>query len=61
MRTAGGVAISVTIKASASINEIPLTTLAGESTTLAAYDGTVKLIVTVASRCGLAPEYEQLE
>jgi glutathione peroxidase len=46
---------------SPTINEIPLTTLDGELTTLAAYDGQVKLIVNVASRCGLAPQYEQLE
>ncbi len=51
----------MTFKAPPSINKIPLTTLAGESTTLAAYAGKVKLIVNVASRCGLAPQYEQLE
>lgn len=51
----------MTIKAPASIRQIPLTTLAGESTSLAAYDGKVTLIVNVASRCGLAPQYEQLE
>ena len=43
------------------LNEIPLTTLKGDSTTLAEFDGKVKLIVNVASRCGLAPQYEKLE
>ena len=37
------------------LNDIPITTIDGGSTTLAEYDGKVKLIVNVASRCGLAP------
>jgi glutathione peroxidase len=41
--------------------DIPLETLAGEPTTLAAYRGRPVLIVNVASRCGLTPQYEQLE
>lgn len=45
----------------AHIDDIEVTTLHGEPTTLAAYAGDVKLIVNVASRCGLAPQYEQLE
>ncbi|KRC49566.1 glutathione peroxidase [Leifsonia sp. Root227] len=44
-----------------SLTDIPLTTIDGESTSLAAYDGQVVLIVNVASRCGLAPQYEKLE
>jgi len=43
------------------ISEIPLTTIRGEQTTLAEYDDKVMLIVNVASRCGLAPQYEKLE
>ena len=43
------------------LDEIPLTTIDGTTTTLAAYTGQVKLIVNVASRCGLAPQYEKLE
>ena len=43
------------------ISEIPLTTIDGETTSLAQYEGKVLLIVNVASRCGLAPQYEALE
>jgi glutathione peroxidase len=42
------------------LDDIPLTTTTGEETTLSAFDG-VRLIVNVASRCGLAPQYEKLE
>ncbi|MET0975989.1 MAG: glutathione peroxidase [Leifsonia sp.] len=43
------------------INDIPLTTINGETTTLGEYGDSVKLIVNVASRCGLSPQYEKLE
>ena len=43
------------------LSEIPLTTIRGEQTTLAEFDDKVMLIVNVASRCGLAPQYEKLE
>jgi glutathione peroxidase len=36
-------------------------TLDGHPTTLAEYQGRPVLIVNVASRCGLTPQYEQLE
>lgn len=45
----------------ATLNDIPLTTIGGGRTSLAAYADDVKLIVNVASRCGLAPQYQQLE
>lgn len=44
-----------------SIRDIPLTTIDGDTTTLAEYSDQVVLIVNVASRCGLAPQYEKLE
>jgi len=43
------------------ITDIPLTTIRGEQTSLAEFDDKVLLIVNVASRCGLAPQYEKLE
>lgn len=41
--------------------DIPVTTIDGRETTLAEHRGKVLLIVNVASRCGLTPQYEQLE
>jgi glutathione peroxidase len=43
------------------IQDIPLTTIDGQATTLDAYKGDVLLIVNVASQCGLTPQYEALE
>jgi glutathione peroxidase len=43
------------------IRDIPLTTIDGETTTLGEYGVRVVLIVNVASRCGLSPQYGQLE
>ena len=43
------------------IDGIPLTTIDGGEATLAAYGTDVKLVVNVASRCGLSPQYEKLE
>lgn len=44
------------------LNQIPITTIKGEQTTFGALaEGKVALVVNVASRCGLSPQYEQLE
>jgi len=41
--------------------EIPVTTIAGEATTLEPYRGQVMLIVNVATQCGYTPQYAGLE
>jgi glutathione peroxidase len=41
--------------------DIPLRTLTGEPTTLGAYRGQAVLLVNVASKCGLTPQYAGLE
>lgn len=43
------------------LRSIPFRTADGAEATLGAYGDDVLLVVNVASRCGLAPQYEQLE
>ena len=44
-----------------SLYDIPLRTLSGEAASLADYKGKALLIVNVASKCGLTPQYEALQ
>ena len=43
------------------IEQIPLKTIDGHDSTLGAFAGKVRLVVNVASRCGLTPQYAALE
>jgi glutathione peroxidase len=44
-----------------SLYDIPVHKITGEGTSLADYRGKVLLVVNVASKCGLTPQYEGLE
>lgn len=43
------------------LQDIEINTLGGVPTSLGAYDGKVVLLVNVASKCGLTPQYTALE
>ena len=60
VRGAGRTLTSMT-SLSSSARDIPLTTIDGATASLHDYDDKALLIVNVASRCGLSPQYEALE
>src|SRR5699024_11902204 len=43
------------------LDKIPVTLIDGRETTFGEWSGQVRLVVNVASRCGLTPQYGQLE
>ena len=45
----------------APLYDIPVNKITGETTSLANYRGNVLLLVNVASKCGLTPQYDALE
>ena len=49
------------VASGASVLEVPLKDIDGKPTSLKAYSGKVILVVNVASKCGLTPQYRSLE
>lgn len=54
-------AMSQSLTAQSSLHDFTMTTIDGSERSLADYEGKVILVVNVASRCGLTPQYEDLQ
>jgi glutathione peroxidase len=52
---------AMTAFAASTLRDIPLKDIDGKETSLKSFDGKVVLVVNVASKCGLTPQYEGLE
>lgn len=52
---------AMTAALAASVQDVPLKDIDGKDTSLKAYNGKVVLVVNVASKCGLTPQYTALE
>src|SRR5258705_3685621 len=66
MKTLASVILSLLLASSSvlcaeGIQDIKLKDIDGKETTLKAYQGKVLLIVNVASKCGLTPQYKALQ
>jgi glutathione peroxidase len=57
----GGPGPDAGILSGMALYDIPVHTLQGEDSSLGAYAGKTLLVVNVASKCGLTPQYEGLE
>ena len=53
--------VQTSVLLAGSIYDIPLKDIDGKETSLKAYKGKVLLVVNVASKCGLTPQYEALQ
>ena len=65
MKSVSFIAVALFMQAlalsAASLQDIPIKDIDGKDTSLKAYQGKVLLIVNVASKCGLTPQYKALE